>query len=72
MDKKYPVGTRVLLCGKHPYSGRSGEVIGYETIKIMPELGACMKVKLDDGQESFVMEERHVRPVRTHTMHTGN
>jgi hypothetical protein len=52
---RLPVGTRVIIGGDHPWAGHTGEIVRWETVHLFRAEGPKPVVKLDSGQECFVM-----------------
>ena len=58
---KLAVGTRVYLRGDHPWAGNMGTLVRHEKIHVLPWLGECPVVKLDNGHESFVTKPEEMQ-----------
>lgn len=52
--KNYPIGTRVLVRGKHPHSGKSGVIENFEMTPFYDSPKPI--VSFDDGLRGFVMK----------------
>lgn len=46
------IGKRILIRGKHPWAGETGEITSIETLPVCRKEG--MRVALDNGMECFV------------------
>jgi hypothetical protein len=51
-------GDRVLICGKHPWSGERGQVVCAQEVPLIHTVG--LHVALDNGTGCYVFERREV------------
>lgn len=61
LQAQFPIGTRVLLRGRHPHAGKTGEICRYETLNTFPEEGPQPVIALDDGLSCFVLDINHMQ-----------
>ena len=59
--ERVPVGTRVLITGNHPHTGKVGYVARYEVAGLLDREGAV--VNFDDGLSGFVFNQSQLKPV---------
>ena len=61
--EKWPVDTLIIICGRHPHSGRLGVIARYEEIRDARSLGELPVVLLNDGRDCMVYSARQMKKV---------
>jgi len=56
----FPVGSRVVMFGDHPWAGHAGEVVRYELFTGLDAAGERPIILLDDGSETTVFKPQHI------------
>ncbi len=61
-EEMFKSGDRVFIREGHPWAGEFATVLGFEYITILRQKGQWeMKVKLNNGIECYISEDKHVQ-----------
>lgn len=61
-DWRSPIGTRVLIIGKHPHTGKSGTVYVHDN-EIFGVPAVAMGVRCDDGANAGISKKENFKTI---------
>jgi len=59
-QEAFPVGSRVIMFGDHPWAGHVGTVVDYETFTGLESDGERPIIELDDGGSTTAFCPQHI------------